>query len=39
MSTTGSSTTHPSGNHLLVNLRNDGIYFATFDPLEDDTYQ
>lgn len=39
MPTTGSSTTHPSGNHLLVNLRNDGIYFATFDPLEDDTYQ
>ena len=33
------TTLPPTGKHLLVNLRNDGIYFATFDPLEDDTYQ
>ena len=39
MSTTGNTTVPPSGHHLLVELRNDGIYFASFDPLEDDTYQ
>lgn len=33
------TTLPPTGKHLLVNLRKDGIYFATFDPLEDDTYQ
>ena len=39
MSTTGNTTVPPSGHHLLVELRNEGIYFASFDPLEDDTYQ
>lgn len=39
MSTPPNTTVTLTGKHLLVNLRTDGIYFATFDPLEDDTYQ